>query len=1415
MDDKTQMDMSLEAVFDSEKYQLIAKIGEGGFGVVYQAKQLSTQQFVAIKFLSLASSFDQDKKRRYIERFHRESDLVRRLNHPNIVSLIDKGQQGDSLLYAVYEYIDGFSLKEHLDNHGPFDAPQAAELMACVLDALSHAHDQGVIHRDIKPANIMLYKVGAKTHVKVLDFGIGTLKNEARQLDYKTITLTQETLGTPSYSAPEQLRGEPPVAQTDIYVWGLVFLECLTGTPTITGSSLASIFHQQLSPANVPLGILAGHNSANFFRRVLNKKVQERPGNTTELYHDFRQLNFSNLVGDLSQIAGVIQQNSPANAITANDLNETLVHEGQFSYSRLTERKQISVLSIILKTEALTTEASTTELSQGQPFLNQHSDQDVIDTFHSDQMQQCIDIAIRYGANHVGSLGDTLLFYFGYPHVTDNDSRLCSRAALDITSNVNKKNSLLKNSQGISSHIQMGIQIGQMLSLANNLPEGKAAHDAMSLCRQAKDGQILCSENVKHLLEGYLHFEGVTPNKQHNNVGSTKTQAIYQLRGERQSEAFGFLRGTRKNSAFIGREQELTTLINLLTLNNSNINDAKECPKLKEVKEAVPAKTVKLAHVHGEAGIGKSRLVFELRARAPKMQHFVAQCLPEHQNNALYPILHCLKFKYSLDALSDENSVIRLQQAIASTSLTAEHQQHGLQVLTAWLNLPLEDNNVLGNLSPEIQKQRLFAVISQLFCQTSQVSIASSQGKQHLFIFEDLHWADPTSKEFINYIVQTDEFTQGQHTWINTSREVLPDGLAELPFTLVPIEKLSPNSTAEFINYLFEQQTLAKRLSELLIERTDGIPLFVEELASTLQKQTLVHKVNGIIDFVDNDKQSQVPATLRDSLQQKLDGLKLAKDTAQLAATIGRAFNYDLLVATSNKDETQVQTDLDELIKAEIVFQQRQVDGDSYIFKHALVRDAAYESMLKTNREQIHASIAKTYETHFIDIVKARPMEVAQHHSGATNYSEAVTYGIRAIKASNLRSTHLETITIGKQALLWNNQRSDIQKNTQSELEINNLIYTAIMAVEGLGANELTELTRRNNDLRSNLAEAEVGPTLTSDFMTQYTAFSECLYNAKGHEAIDIAENIIVEARAKGQRELELVVLPLLGFAYHTIGDLSNAEKRFNWALTLYEEESDQNLWLTYGTEPKSWALFMLGISLACRGLPEQGRAKCEEAIIWGKQTGCTMSTDAAVVDLAVIAHLCEENGKINALSRYFEDSNRSTTDEWLTSNFRMLQDISNDQTTSARENIESLRELGRIGILAWFEAPLADAEIRKGNYQTAIDYLLPVAERLLKHDDLWVYPLVERSLMEAYYLRDKRISAQVEIHFQNALAETKRQRAQWIELKLVYSYCRILKQEDKKKDISTWLAPLLPRFTEGHSTTLFQEAQSLYNSAN
>ncbi|MDV5167811.1 TOMM system kinase/cyclase fusion protein [Photobacterium rosenbergii] len=975
---------TVESNFESYDYKLVEKIGEGGFGQVYKAIQLSTQKQVAIKFLTLNPLASREKNHRHIERFHRECDLICRLNHPNIVHLIDKGQQGDDLIYAVYELIDGETLKQRLEKKGALEPVEAAEIMAAVLDALAHAHEKGVIHRDIKPGNIMLYRVGAKTHVKVLDFGIGTLKSEARQLDYKSITLSQETLGTPTYSAPEQLRGEPPVAQTDIYVWGLVFLECLFGKPPITGRSLADIFHQHLSPANISLGVLAGHNSAHFFRRVLNKKYSDRPDNTASLYHELCQLNFSDLTGCLKTDDRLLVPSQHFKD-HANGDTETAINQPKLTYSQLTERKQISALSVIVTTDRVDNEN------------NNAIDQDVIDTIHADQMQQCIDIAVRYGATHVGTLGDTVLFYFGFPQVTENDGRLCCRAALEIASNFKKKNLLLEQNNGLVCRYSIGIESGVMLSFADNLPQGKVAHQAMQLSRYAGSGKIVCSESVRRLLQSHHHFEKPQTNTELEAGGC----AMYTLLGERQSEAFGFLRGHGRNGVFIGRSRELTDIEAILSAHfDGGSNHHRE----------------KVTHVHlcGEAGVGKSRLIYELRGRFNNTQHLIAQCLPEHQNNALFPILKLLSYQLELEGLNDDLILEILNKAMIRSGLEGKQLRNGYLVLSMWMGLPLEERDELAQLTPERQKTILFYTLAILLCHSSKEHTQCNL-TQYLFFCEDIHWADSTTIEFIRYLVDNESFVQRGHAWVNTSRLPLPETLSDGKFETVSVDKFDTETSNALIDALFEQQPIETELRSLLLERTDGVPLFIEELVSSLRSQQLVHKINGVIKFINSDKRGQLPETLRSTLQQKLDRLVFAKDTAQLASCIGRTFNHKVLTAVCGKGEAQLQMDLEELLKSELVVKHRQADGDIYIFKHALVRDAAYDSLTQRARRECHQLIADELcrqqdEGH-------RPSDIGRHYASAQNHDKAAYfYDLAGEKALHISSNN-EAVTFFNESI--------------------------------------------------------------------------------------------------------------------------------------------------------------------------------------------------------------------------------------------------------------------------------------------------------------------------------------------------------------------------------------------------------------
>jgi len=1025
MDNQNYSEQKIESRFNANDYQLIEKVGEGGFGQVYKALQLNTQQFVAIKLLTLNPEYDIEKRRRYIERFERETLLGSHLQHPNIVRLLDKGQCDSGLIYAVFEYIEGQSLKERLMGSGALMPLDAAEIMAQVLDALAHAHKQGVIHRDIKPANIMLTKMGAKTHAKILDFGIGTLVHEVRQLDFKSITLTQESLGTPSYSAPEQLRGEPPTPKTDLYVWGLVFIECLTGRPAISGSNLASIFHKQLNSSNVPLpAAIAGHPVAELLRRVLHKKTSERAVSATEVYKEFIKLNLSTLVGDLTSSPAKLELTNSTVSMDAYD-DRTLINDSSTLYTSLTERKQITVLCLSINVKSVTQEKI---------------DLEVIDALHRDQKSHSIDIAIRYGAFHVGTLGDTLLFYFGYPNVSDNDPRLCARTALEIISSLNKSNSLRKDSQGILAEAHIGLHTGIITTYEDTIPEGDTPNIAMELTRIALANQILCSDASRKVLESYIEFE---PSEVRAMGVNNKDTPLYLLTGERQVEAFGFLRANRQHHGFIGRENELAELAELLDIENSR---GKGTGKNK------------FAHVFGEAGIGKSRLVFELRNQVQVVNHYVAQCLPEYKHSALFPVLNVIKYKYSLDTLSKSSGVELLREIVRSIEKVDETQ--GVPLLCAWLDLPLPDDLVSVQQAPEIQKKILFDVISDLLLYQNEDELS----RNNLYIFEDLHWADPSSIEFIAYFVSLSTFHEAQHVFISTSRQALPVMLQSIASVSIEVPKLSKDKMTNFIETMFENQKMEQNVLDIVIKRTDGIPLFIEELVNMLKHKGLVHRLNGIISFTSPEKLNEVPSSLRDSLQQKLDDLTYAKDLAQLASAIGREFDYKLLAASSNLNEEQLQLSINELLSAELIYIQRKVDSDIYIFKHALVRDAAYESMLPSYTKQIHLQIAETLENFSESTRDQNPSILAMHWGAADKFDRAVDYGIHAAGNALQRSIAKDAIYEGRRVESWIEQLESGEQHDPKQ-EIYKILTSAYMESDGWASEKVLEYADKSKKL--------------------------------------------------------------------------------------------------------------------------------------------------------------------------------------------------------------------------------------------------------------------------------------------------------------------------------------------------------------
>lgn len=1178
-------DQLIHEQFNSTQYQLLHKIGEGGFGKVFKATQINTGQTVAIKFLAIEPHCEEQQKQRYIERFKRETSLSSQLQHPNIVRLLDKGQVNDNLLYGVFEFVEGLSLREHLTQEGALNAVDAKEVMLQVLDALIHAHQNGIIHRDIKPANIMLSKTGAKTHAKILDFGIGTLTQDSRLPDFNTLTMTQETLGTPSYSAPEQLRGEPATTKTDLYVWGLVFLECLTGLPAISGSSVAAVYHKQLSDMQVSIpSSLLGHPIADLLRRILVKNATERVITGDALYQEVSQVNMSNLVGVLADYK--VQQ--------ADD--DTMVMRGDGptgssmqNYTAHIERKQITVLAIRLTSKIIN---------------NNDLDLDIVDTLFKSQRNHCIDIATRYGATHVGNLADSILFYFGYPLTSDNDTRLCARTILDAISDLAKRNALVQESHCVQINIHAGIHTGIFTTYANSMPEGHIANAAMSLAREAGERQVLCSAEARAILEPYSEFEHFGELQ----LGSTfNKEQVFNLNGERRVEAFGFMRGTRNNHELIGRNQELETTLSVIKKENTDS---------------------RLTHIHGEAGIGKSRLLQEIRANAAQYQHLVAQCLPEHQNNALYPILNLVRYLYNTTHLSSEKAITLFSEVLTQHDENIDLEQ-ALPILLIWLNIELNEELTASTLAPDAQKALLFSSLTALL-----MSQKFSISEYKLYIAEDIHWADSTTLEFIQHFgaaIRTGDVL------ISTSRQKVPTQLQDLTLLEVNLKKLTEQATEDFIVKLFDEQAVSRNVLDVLINRTDGIPLFIEELVDMLKQKALVGVIDGEINFASPDKLEQVPSSLRESLQQKLDGLVHAKETAQLAATIGREFEYELLVAASSLSENQIQNDLNELIANDLIVQQRNVNNDSYIFKHALVRDAAYDSMEEQYKKTKHLLVADALVNNFSTFTDNNPYFIASHYSKATKFSSAVMFAIKACQNALNTSKETYALEYANNAKMWNTKLENGYSKDENFLTIYALTIPALMVCQGYGTLSLTDIAEQSEIIISNYEGKETSETFKSSaFSILWGVF--LFHNNRSTRNIPLRlANSMIEMAESNNNSIQLLFSEAtVAFCHWNDGKFLEAEHKLQEVIKKYDEMtfSGREFAARFGLDPKSWSLAILSLVSWELGFNKRADRLMLDSINWAKSIGHIGNLSYSVTCYSSL--LFEKNDKVtmNQVSR-------------------------------------------------------------------------------------------------------------------------------------------------------------------------------------
>jgi len=923
-------------------YEVEERLGAGGMGVVYKARDRKLGRQVALKFLSSHLVASERAKQRFIA----EARAASALDHPSIATIHAIEETPDGQLYIVMAFYEGETIAAHLARRGSIPVGQAIELALQAAEGLARAHANGIVHRDVKPANLMVTPEG---RVKVLDFGLAKVE-DVRLTDAGT------TLGTPAYMSPEQVRGSRVDHLTDVWSLGVVLYEMLTGRLPFSGEHreqvLDAVLHADPTPpshwTSVPPDLEA------VIVRALDRSPGGRQRTMAALLDELRAVRDGRL--GASSADTLVQPGSSA-------ARGAGTHAPAPAMTRSTgERRFVTVLACDL--------AEILSLSEG---LEPEELREVLSRCHE------IGAGIVRGLEgHIAKVEEgRLVAYFGYPLAHEHDAQRAVRAGLAIVAALSRSDAP-RGGAGAPLQPRAAVHTGLMVAgdARSSGPGlvGNAPAIAARLLESAQPGSVVVSSDTRPLVERLFDLEHAG---EQSLPGLSRPVAVARVLRESAAESSGMSRAAL--TPFVGREEDLALVVARFELAREGQGQA--------------------VLVTGEPGIGKSRLLYELYERLRERPHLLLECRssPYHTNDALHPITEMLSRLAGLEgALTPEAKRERLAKALEPVGATRDT----VDLMILALSLPPDEARSPLELTPQKRKQKTLEALLQL------VLAAAARGPVVLVV-EDLHWLDPSSDEVLDALVR--QSTSAPVFVIATARPgASPAWAAEEHVTRLALRRLSRLQTERLVERVAGRGGLPAAIVEQVLSRTDGIPLFAEELtraicdAAAADGEGKRPSVEALATFV--------PATLQESLAARLDRLGPVKGTAQLASVLGREFPLPWLDAVSPLSADALRGELERLVDSGLLQPRGPAPASAYLFKHGLVQEAAYASLLKTTRQQYHEKIARALEERFPDTAAAQPHLVAHHHTEAGHAPAAIEWWARAAGRAGERFASREAV---------------------------------------------------------------------------------------------------------------------------------------------------------------------------------------------------------------------------------------------------------------------------------------------------------------------------------------------------------------------------------------------------------------------
>ena len=995
--------------------------------------------------------------------------------------------------------------------------------------------------------------------------------------------------------------------------------------------------------------------------------------------------------------------------------------------------------------------------------------------------QKCVAETVqRFGGFVAKYMGDGVLVYFGYPQAHEDDAERAVRAGLELIAAVSdlKTHAPLQARVGIATGlVVVGDLIGSGASQEQAIV-GETPNLAARLQGVAEPNSVVIAESTRKLVGNLFELQDLGSQELKGIAGVVRAWTA--LRPASVESRFDALHVTGVTE-LVGRDEELELLL----------------------RRWARAKTGEgqVVLLSGEPGIGKSRLTAALMERLATEPHIRLRyfCSPQHTDSALYPIIGQMERAAGFKPDDVTQSKLDKFDALLAKSFTPR-QDAGL--LAEMLSLPNDGRYPNLELAPQQRRQRtLEALNAQIASLAKQTPV--------LMIFEDVHWIDPTSLEVLGRGISRNQGL-GALLIITYRPEFEPPWIGQPHVTSLTLNRLALREIATLVDRVTGNKRLPESVKLDIIERTDGIPLFVEEMT-----KAVIEGGEPTIAAIPSPL-AAVPASLHASLMARLDRLGRAKEVAQIGAAMGREFSHSLLEAVAEKPEGALRSALDRLIVAGLLFRQGQPPHANYLFKHALVQDAAYGTLLREQRRALHARIATAIQDSFVEIAENQPELLARHCTEAGLIERAALMWGKAGQRSLARSAVVEGAEQLARAISQIETLPGTPSLRRENIKLQVAITAPLMHLKGFSAPETQAAVERARLLIEQaeaLGEPLEDPMLLFLVLWGFWVANFAAFN--GNACQEIASRLLSLAEKQTASAPLIMGHNLLGTSLLFIGDPSEGRRHLTEGAGLYNRKEHLYLAPRVGQDLgvssfayRAWANWLLGY-------PDTALAEAEQAVREARATGHAGSLMSALGAAALTFNLRQEHEVAEARAHELIDlADQKGTLFWKVSGRGAL----GRSLSLMGRHSEALPILtaGR-GTTGTVFAPLylttlALTHTALGQHEHAWRCIGEAITAVETSGETWAQAELQRIAGELVLLSPQPDEAKAELYFDHALTVARQQQAKSWELRASMSLARLWREQGKVHQARELLAPVYGWFTEGFDTRDLKEANVLLN---